>query len=91
MTPSRIGGTGFYRFEIDWTATLGFRIDRSAETTVKREYDALVNPPLRRSRLPASAMLSRRLLIWHPGGEEQVELHQAGRRTDEPHPPRAPR
>lgn len=42
MSPTRIRGTGSYRFEIDWTATLGFRIDRSAETTVKREYDALV-------------------------------------------------
>lgn len=42
MSPTRIRGTGSYRFEIDWTASLGFRIDRSAETTVKREYDALV-------------------------------------------------
>lgn len=42
MSPTRIRRTGSYRFEIDWTATLGFRIDRSAETTVKREYDALV-------------------------------------------------
>ena len=42
MSPTRIRGTGSYRFEIDWTAKLGFRIDRSAETTVKREYDALV-------------------------------------------------
>jgi integrase len=42
MSPSRIGRNGSFRFEIDWTAKLGFRIDRSAETTVKREYDALV-------------------------------------------------
>ncbi len=42
MSPTRIRGNGSYRFEIDWTAKLGFRIDRSAETTVKREYDALV-------------------------------------------------
>src|SRR4051812_20171342 len=42
MSPSRIGKSGSFRFEIDWTAKLGFRIDRSAETPVKREYDALV-------------------------------------------------
>ena len=42
MTPARTGGKdGSFRFEIDWTASLGFRIDRSAETTSKREYDGL--------------------------------------------------
>lgn len=42
MTPARIGKGGYYRFEIDWTATLGFRIDRSSETRSLREYHALV-------------------------------------------------
>jgi hypothetical protein len=42
MSRTIIRGTGSYGLEIDWTAKLGFRIGRSAETTVKREYDALV-------------------------------------------------
>lgn len=42
MTPARTR-SGDFRFEIDWTATLGFRIDRSAETTHLREYNALVH------------------------------------------------
>ncbi|HEU4628528.1 MAG TPA: tyrosine-type recombinase/integrase [Gemmatimonadaceae bacterium] len=41
MTPARTGPRGAYRFEIDWTAKLGFRIDRSAETTSLREFNGL--------------------------------------------------
>lgn len=41
MSPKRTSA-GYYVFEIDWTAKLGFRIDRSAETKSLREYNALV-------------------------------------------------
>lgn len=41
MTPAKTSG-GRYRFEIDWSRTLGIRIDRSSETKSKREHNALV-------------------------------------------------
>lgn len=41
MSPKRTSA-GMLVLEIDWTASLGFRIDRSAETKVLREYNALV-------------------------------------------------
>jgi integrase len=43
MTPARTKGKGWsYRIEIDWSATLGFRIDRVSETQNVREHNALV-------------------------------------------------
>lgn len=43
MTPARTRGKRWsYRFEIDWTASLGFRIDRVSETRSLREHNALV-------------------------------------------------
>lgn len=43
MTPARTKGLGWsYRIEIDWTATLGFRIDRVSETQSLREHNAIV-------------------------------------------------
>lgn len=44
MTPRRRPGRGaMLRVDIDWTRSLGFRIQCSAETTSKRERDALVD------------------------------------------------
>lgn len=41
MSPRRTSA-GYYVFEIDWTAKLGFRIDRSSETRSLREFNGLV-------------------------------------------------